>query len=158
MNHPLLNRLELLIPPPLVALALGLLMSLIVPFIPHPAQLPFHHLILCALVACAGVLCAVLGVYCFWRHHTTINPHRPDKTSALVTSGIYRFTRNPMYVGILLVLAGWALYLSHILPLLLVPLFMLYLNRFQISPEEQVLEKRFGTDFTSYRDSVRRWL
>lgn len=158
MKDQLLARLELLIPPPLVALALAILMAMIVPFVPHPAQLPFHHLALCSLVAAGGILSALLGVYCFWRHKTTINPHRPDRTRALVTSGIYRFTRNPMYVGILLVLAAWALYLSHILPLLLVPLFMVYLNRFQIGPEEQRLEKRFGTDFTSYRDSVRRWL
>jgi protein-S-isoprenylcysteine O-methyltransferase Ste14 len=63
-----------------------------------------------------------------------------------------------MYVGIMLVLASWALYLTHILPLILLPLFIVYINRFQIGPEERMLEQRFGTEFTSYRDSVRRWL
>jgi protein-S-isoprenylcysteine O-methyltransferase Ste14 len=158
MKTLIFKKLELLIPPPIIALLLALLMWAVAPFVPRPQQLPLYHLVICSAAFAGGVLSAILGVYSFWRHHTTINPHAPQKTSFLVTTGIYRITRNPMYVGIMLVLASWALYLTHILPLILLPLFIVYINRFQIGPEERMLEQRFGTEFTSYRDSVRRWL
>ena len=125
-----MKRLELLIPPPLVAMLIGLLMWLISPNLPTLAQL--------------GLMDKILVGCCV--------------TSRLVKTGIYRHTRNPMYVGLLLNLAGWAIYLTHVLPLLLLPIFVYYLNRFQIEPEEQRLAERFGTEFTSYRDSVPRWL
>lgn len=158
MKSTVLKKLELLIPPPLLALVWALLMWKLAPFVPHPAQLPIYHLLISSAAAIAGVGSAVLGLICFIRHKTTLNPHKPWNVSVLVRNGIYRYTRNPMYVGLLLVLAGWALYLTHLFPLLLLPLFVVYLNRFQIEPEEKVLEERFGTDFTSYRDTVRRWL
>ena len=93
----------------------------------------------------AGMMLGLWAVWSFRRQRTTINPHLPQQTVALVTEGVYRYTRNPMYLGMLCFLLGLALYVG-------------YLNRFQIGPEERVLEERFGTRFTSYCATVRRWL
>nr|ART40893.1 L409 [uncultured bacterium] len=76
----------------------------------------------------------------------------------MVISGIYRFSRNPMYVGLLLVLTAWAIYLSNALAFLFLPTFVACLTRLQIVPEERVLAAKFGDAFTAYRQSVRRWL
>lgn len=76
----------------------------------------------------------------------------------MVSSGIYRFTRNPMYLGFLLVLAEWAIYLSNILAFALLPLFKWYMNRFQILPEERALDAKFSHALTAYKCSVRLWL
>ena len=82
----------------------------------------------------------------------------PESSSALVSGGVYRFTRNPMYLAMLCVLIGWALVVSNVAALVMLPLFVAYLNRFQIRPEERALHARFGAEFERYRDSVRRWL
>lgn len=83
---------------------------------------------------------------------------RPDAASTLVTSGIYRVTRNPMYLGILFALLGWGLFLSNLGSLLFCGVFVLYMSRFQIQPEERALEVKFGVAFIMYKSRVRRWL
>ena len=98
---------------------------------------------------------AVLG---FRRAKTTVNPLKPEASTALVTGGIYRWTRNPMYLAMLLLLIGWACIVSNWAALAMLPLFVAYLNRFQIGPEERALQARFGAEFESYRRKVRRWL
>jgi len=105
-----------------------------------------------------GMMLGLWAVWSFRRQRTTINPHLPQQTVALVTEGVYRYTRNPMYLGMLCFLLAWALWLSTPLALLGLALYVGYLNRFQIGPEERVLEERFGTRFTSYCATVRRWL
>ena len=106
----------------------------------------------------AGAITCLAGVASFRRARTTVNPMKPDSTAALVVSGIYSYSRNPMYLGFLLILLGWAVFLSNGLALLLLPAFVLYMNRFQIRPEERVLFARFAHDYVAYRASVRRWL
>jgi protein-S-isoprenylcysteine O-methyltransferase Ste14 len=76
----------------------------------------------------------------------------------MVTTGIYRFSRNPMYVGFALVLVGWACFVANLVAMLLVLAFVVYLNRFQIEPEERVLSARFGDEYRTYLRAVRRWL
>jgi protein-S-isoprenylcysteine O-methyltransferase Ste14 len=76
----------------------------------------------------------------------------------MVTSGIYQYTRNPMYLGMLLALAGWTTFLSHYLAYAVLPVFVIYMNRFQIGPEERVLASLFAKDFAAYHTKVRRWL
>jgi len=98
---------------------------------------------------------AVLG---FHRAKTTVNPLKPEASTALVTGGIYRWTRNPMYLAMLLLLIGWACIVSNWAALAMLPLFVAYLNRYQIGPEERALQARFGAEFESYRRKVRRWL
>ncbi len=88
----------------------------------------------------------------------TINPTKPGSTSSIVTGGVYRVTRNPMYVGLALLLAGFALYLGNALGFLTLPAVVLYLGRFQIGPEERVLAAKFGAAYDDYRSRVRRWL
>jgi protein-S-isoprenylcysteine O-methyltransferase Ste14 len=109
-------------------------------------------------VAVAGAVISGLGVASFRRAKTTVNPMKPDSSSSLVVSGIYRLTRNPMYLGFLLGLLGWAIFLSNALAFFLLPTFIVYMNRFQIEPEEKALNALFGKQFVVYRSRVRRWL
>jgi protein-S-isoprenylcysteine O-methyltransferase Ste14 len=150
--------LELKVPPPAVALlmaGLGWLASWAAPTLGF--VLPHRNVVVITSFV-AGVSVALLGVASFRRARTTVNPVKPEKASALVMSGIYRYTRNPMYLGLLLALLGWAFFLSNALAFLFLPAFILYMNRFQIAPEERVLASMFGQDFTAYRSKVRRWL
>ena len=94
----------------------------------------------------------------FRRHKTTVNPFTPAKSSSLVATGIYRYSRNPMYLGLFLALLGWGAYLGNWASALLLPAFVAYMNRFQIHPEERVLTESFGPQFLAYARSVRRWL
>jgi len=109
------------------------------------------------LVGSAGVAIALAGVLQFRRARTTVNPLQPSAASALVIRGVYKWTRNPMYLGMALVLLGWAIYLSSLAAAAVLPVFVAYLNRFQIAPEERALQARFGDEFARYRNTVRRW-
>ena len=87
-----------------------------------------------------------------------MNPTKPEASSAVVSDGIYRFSRNPMYLSLLTGLAGWALFLENAAALLVLPMFVAYMNRFQIKPEERALLEKFGSSYAEYMRSVRRWL
>jgi protein-S-isoprenylcysteine O-methyltransferase Ste14 len=113
---------------------------------------------LASALAAVGVAVATAGVIAFRRAKTTVNPLHPEGVSTLVASGVYRMTRNPMYLGMLLVLTAWALFLSNAAAFAGPAFFALYLTRFQIVPEEKILAARFGPDFASYRTQTRRWL
>lgn len=150
--------LEHRIPPPLVDVTFALAMWAIARLLPGlSADWPGRVVVSVAL-ALAGVLVAVAGVVSFRRHHTTVNPLKPEAASALVSTGIFAFTRNPMYLGMLVVLAAWGLYLSNLAAALLVPLFVPCLDRLQILPEERVLRAKFGAAFDAYAARVRRWI
>jgi protein-S-isoprenylcysteine O-methyltransferase Ste14 len=107
---------------------------------------------LCALVV------ALSAVWLFRRFRTTVHPEKPENTTALVMTGIYRLTRNPMYVGVTLALLGWAVWLRVPVALLGPVAFVLYVNRFQIVPEERVLASKFGEAYAAYCRRVRRWV
>lgn len=109
-------------------------------------------------LAALGVGVAFSGVLAFARARTTVHPMQPGKASALVRGGIYRFTRNPMYLGIALGLLGWAIHLGTLFGVLGIPGFVAYLTRFQIVPEERALANLFGKEFDEYRSRVRRWI
>ena len=150
--------LELKIPPPVVALAFGLLMWVASPLV-APVAIPFGYRVgAAAALASFGVLIDLVAIFTFWRARTTVNPMKPGATAALVTGGVYRFSRNPMYVGLVLFLLAWAAYLSSWLALLFVPVFVTYLNRFQIQPEERAMLSLFGPEYTTYQSMTRRWL
>jgi protein-S-isoprenylcysteine O-methyltransferase Ste14 len=110
------------------------------------------------VTALAGAATAFAGQAQFRRANTTINPFKPQNTSALVTSGVYRLTRNPMYVGLVLVVLGWAAFLCSLWALAGPILFVLYISRFQIKPEEQILSAKFGASYAEYQSRVHRWL
>ena len=105
-----------------------------------------------------GMSLGVMGVTQFRKAQTTPNPQALEKVSSLVTSGIYRYSRNPMYLGLVLSLLGWAFYLSHFLAFVLLPIFILYMTRFQIQPEEQMMARKFGKTYQAYLNKVRRWI
>ena len=86
----------------------------------------------------------LLGVYQFRKQGTTVDPRIPEQSASLVTSGVYQFSRNPMYVGMLLMLVGWGIYLGNIASFIMLPIFILYMNRFQIMPEETFMAEKFG--------------
>ena len=106
----------------------------------------------------AGGFIAISGIVGFRKAKTTVNPTKPDKASSLVCSGIYRYTRNPMYTGLLFVLIAWSCFLDNLFSLLFVFAYLLYMTQFQIKPEERVLESIFGKNYNNYKDRVRRWL
>jgi len=111
-----------------------------------------------AILAVAGVAFDLLGLLAFRAFRTTVNPLKPERASAMVTSGVYRVSRNPMYVGMVLLLLAWAVYLSALLPFAGPPIFVLYITRFQIQSEERVLKGIFGEEYSAYAARVRRWL
>jgi protein-S-isoprenylcysteine O-methyltransferase Ste14 len=150
--------LDLKIPPLAVVLLIGALMWLMAWALPdYRFDMPYHRL-MAEFVGAAGFVVAAWGVAAFRRAGTTVNPMKPESSSSLVVSGIYSFTRNPMYLGFLLALLAWAIYLSHPAAFLFLPLFVWYMNRFQIEPEERALASLFGQAFTTYASRVRRWL
>ena len=150
--------LELKIPPVAVVLCTASLMWLVARFLPVGGlQLP-ARIFLASTCAAVGVVTSGLGVAAFRRARTTVNPTTPEATCTLVHSGVYSLTRNPMYLGFLLVLCGWAILLRNVFAFAFLPMFILYMNRFQIQPEERALTKSFGAMFTRYAASVRRWI
>lgn len=115
-------------------------------------------LILGGLLTAKGIAVALLGVREFRREATTVDPRYPERAASLVTGGIFAQTRNPMYFGMLLCLAALAIWLRSLPAFLFLPLFVLYLNRYQIAPEERAMEAHFGNAFRRYRGEVRRWI
>ncbi|MEO6659938.1 MAG: isoprenylcysteine carboxylmethyltransferase family protein [Burkholderiaceae bacterium] len=150
--------LEAKVPPPAVAVATALIMwgiSELAPQVVMPSGLRWG---LSLAIAVVGVAVSASGVWSFRRARTTLDPTQPEQASSLVRSGIYRITRNPMYLGLLLVLGAWAVFRSSAWALLGVAGFVLYMGRFQIAPEERALAGLFGGEYASYKASVRRWL
>lgn len=153
-----MTTLELKVPPVAVVLLCFGLMWLGARLLPLAGFVVPGRFLLAGALAAAGLLVSGLGVLSFRRARTTVNPMTPGAASSLVESGIYRRTRNPMYLGFLVFLLGWAVFLSNVFPFLVLPAFVLYMNRFQILPEERALEARFGAEFAAYRGCVRRWV
>ena len=153
-----MSFLEHKIPPPVVGLLCAGAMWYLASHTPL-LNAPKAALFVAAVaLGTAGILVMLAGVISFRLARTTVNPLKPETATALVTSGVFRHTRNPMYLGMLLVLVGWAAYLSSPAALLGVVAFWLYIERFQIRPEERALEALFGSSFSEYKSRVRRWL
>ena len=153
-----MQALELKIPPPAVAALLAVAMWFSSRFGPS-VELPLlARSIAFGVIVFAGAAMGVAGNVAFKRARTTPNPFRPQQASSLVTTGIYRYTRNPMYVGLCLVLLGWAAFLGAAFALLGPVAFVAYIARFQILPEERALSAKFGAAYSEYVAQVRRWL
>lgn len=151
-----MHRLDLKIPPLAVVAAIATGMWFVSYTLPAFAYPPLQ--IVAVGMGIVGAVITGSAMLSFWSLKTTVNPMKPTSASFLVTSGIYRFTRNPMYLGLLLLLAGWALYLANILAFPFLPAFILYMNRFQIKPEERALTDRFGQKYLEYASRVNRWI
>lgn len=146
------------IPPPVYAVLTALAMWALDSYVPILQLLaaPWHRFGL-GLIALA-LLADLWSLWLFLRARTTPNPMKPQNSSHLVTSGLYRYTRNPMYLGMLIMLVGWAIYLGSLSPWLMLPLFVWVINTQQILPEEAFLAQKFGASYQVYRQSVPRWL
>ncbi|SDE66551.1 Protein-S-isoprenylcysteine O-methyltransferase Ste14 [Pricia antarctica] len=149
--------MKLKIPPGVVFLSFGLLMYLLAEFLPVGYFDFFgrHHLMI--VLAISAILIAGVALFQFYAANTTIDPTQPGKTKKLVTNGIYAYTRNPMYLAMLLLLLAWGVWLGNAFNTLLAAGFVAYMNRFQIEPEEQALTKIFNKDYKQYGLLVRRW-
>jgi protein-S-isoprenylcysteine O-methyltransferase Ste14 len=151
--------LELRIPPLVVLLIFAVTLWVVSRLFPYPAALSLIASISIAIIlAGLGALIALAGVRAFRAHGTTVNPLTPEATTSVVDTGIYRYTRNPMYLGFFLALGAWSVLLMHPAALLALPAFIAYLNAFQIQAEERTLTTLFGESYVTYQTKVRRWL
>ncbi len=150
--------MHLKVPPVAVAAVAAALMVGLSRGLPQFANVIPYKNAIALVIFLAGLGIAVSGVVSFRRRETTLNPTRPSTASSLVASGVYRFSRNPMYLGLLLALAALGVYLTNPLVLVLgVAAFVLYMNKYQIEPEEQALLQLFGEAFIEYNKNTRRW-
>lgn len=145
------------LPPPVILVLIAVAMGLtgLYPAWTAPAmpgQTP-----VAAIIAAGGLLVIVWAALCFRRARTTVNPTEPAKASALVDTGPYRYSRNPMYLGDILLLIAWAVYLGTPVNAVWLALFAWCMDRFQIPREERALAATFGEAWNSYRTRVRRW-
>ena len=150
--------LELKVPPLLVWLVFAGVMLGVAHFTPGLSFAVPAKLVLALALVVFGAAVAGAGVVAFRSRHTTVNPLTPGASSSVVSSGVYCVSRNPMYLGFLLALAGWALYLSNWVAVVLLAAFVVYMTQFQIKPEERALLAKFGPEFAQYMARVRRWL
>jgi protein-S-isoprenylcysteine O-methyltransferase Ste14 len=153
-----MQSMETKIPPPIVAIAVAGIMKLYA----YAAEVsldtsPFLAEVSNRLCQLSAVI-ALLAFTSFALARTTINPLDPSRASALVTGGIFRFTRNPLYLSLLLLLIAYAIRLDSWVEWLGPALFVIYITRFQIIPEETILAVKFGDDFHAYRSRTRRWI
>lgn len=148
------------IPPDVVLLSCGILMRLIAAFAPWCSfTLPYHHVLFWAMLM-MGFILVWLGVATIYKHRTTVRPDSASlpKAAALVTTGIYRYTRNPIYLGMAILLLAWVIFLTNWLAVSGVAIFIGFITKYQIIPEESALEKIFGQHYTRYKSAVRRWV
>ena len=150
--------MRLICPPPLVALILAFAMWLLHRqtaglAVAFPFQVHFA-----AVLAIIGLALDLNALRRFLKARTTISPFRPNRTERLVTGGVYRLTRNPMYLGMLLLLSAWAVWLGNPLNLAALAAYVAFITQFQIKPEERALAKKFGQPYLDYCARVRRWL
>ncbi len=152
------QTMNIKIPPPIYVVLFGVLMWFVArsPFA-LAVDIPFRKTA-AAIIFAAAIAIDVTAIRQFNASSTTINPLKPNKSSALVTQGIYRFTRNPMYVGLLLMLCAWAIVLGSVSNVLLLAGFVITITRMQIRPEEEALRSLFPEEFDEYRRKVRRWV
>ncbi len=148
----------LIIPPPIYAIFIALLMWLLAKY--QPLYELSHPLLdwLFYPIFGLGLSIDLWSVTLFLLSKTTINPMKPNNSSRLVVKGMYRLSRNPMYLGLLLILSAWGIYLKSISSFLLLPIFVLIINRQQIFKEEAELERIFCQSYLDYKNKVRRWL
>ncbi|PSF07579.1 isoprenylcysteine carboxylmethyltransferase family protein [Marinobacter fuscus] len=153
-----MQTLELKIPPVILVLVTASLMWTLAVAVPSLGFTLLASLLAALVFAAIGVAFALLGVLEFRSAGTTVDPRVPDQSVSLVVRGVYRISRNPMYVGFLLVLIAWGIFLSNLASLALLPVFVVYMNRFQIVPEERHMREKFGEAYRQYEAEVRRWV
>jgi protein-S-isoprenylcysteine O-methyltransferase Ste14 len=153
-----MSRLELKIPPDVVWVAMAVLMwlaSRATPAVLVPNRLRVG---IAAALIVAGTVLIVASRMALDGAGTTWHPTEPQRSTRLLTTGVYRFSRNPTYVGMAIVLLSWAVMLASPVAGVICTFFVAYVDRFQIRPEERILAGLFGQDFRDYTLRVRRWV
>ena len=153
----MLKMLELKVPPLIVTLIFGFLMWTVSILISLNYGHYFFKSASC-LVFLVGLVIALVAVLKFRKEDTTVDPRDPTKSERLVVTGVYRYTRNPMYLSFLLFLVSYGLFLGNLANLISLLLFILYMNLYQIKPEEKILLAKFQSSYRVYMQTVRRWL
>ena len=144
------------IPPPLIVLTLIISIyfsSKKIDLINIPFQLEISFFILSL-----GILVFINPVLKFIKSKTTINPIQFEETNRLVTSGIFKYSRNPMYLGMLMIIISTSIFYLNIYSILTPFLFVFWINKFQIKREEIFLTEKFGKEYLSYKNKTRRWI
>ena len=149
--------MKLKIPPVIVLIVFGALMYLLSIFLPVGYFEFFGRSYLMYALLVGAITIGLISLVQFFKSKTTVDPTVPEKATSLVTSGVYKISRNPMYLGMLLILLAWGLWLGNAFNVLLAAGFVLYMNKFQIVPEEEVLSKMFGVAYKQYCVLTRRW-
>jgi len=151
--------MHLKIPPAIIAIMALITMVIIAKSLPQFSFLLPNKLLIAIVVAITGISIAAAGVVAFRKLQTTVNPTKPGTASTLAVDGIYKWSRNPMYLGILLFLIACGIYAANLIALVVMPfVFLVYMTVYQIKPEEDALTLIFGEDFVQYKARVRRWL
>jgi protein-S-isoprenylcysteine O-methyltransferase Ste14 len=149
--------LQARIPPPVYGIGIAALMWWLDRHLPILRLIPAPLTHMGWLVVTVGMVLDAYSVIGFLRARTTVNPMRITATSELVISGLYRWSRNPMYFGLIVVLAGWGITLGSLTPFIAIFLFQRLLVLMQIAPEEAALEEKFGDKYRAYKQRVHRW-
>lgn len=149
--------MKLRIPPVFIFFIVAIGMYLLDTFLPFGEFDFFGRGLLIKILGALAIIIMSLGLFQFFRSKTTVDPRDPGKAKVLVTSGIYAYTRNPMYLAMLIVLLAWGLKLGNAFNCVLAALFVSIMNRLQIIPEEEVLLEKFGKAYSQYCSLVRRW-
>jgi protein-S-isoprenylcysteine O-methyltransferase Ste14 len=152
------HGLETRVPPPIVALAVAVAMWAVDRIVGRASAAAGARTVVSGGLVALAALVGWIGIRAFARTRTPFDPHRPEKATALVTGGIFRWSRNPMYLSMVLALLGWAAWLGQPWLVLGPVAFVLYITRFQIRPEERALAEKFGAEYESYRRRTRRWI
>lgn len=158
LRPEIMRRLETKIPAPVVTIAIAAAMWLLPHAEPVADAVDVVRLAAIDLSMNLSALVAIAAFAGFWQARTTINPLQPERASVLVTHGIYRYTRNPMYLSLLLLLVAYASHLGCWAALAGPMAYVAYVTRFQILPEERVLLAKFGAEYEAYKRRVRRWI
>ncbi len=151
-------NLELKIPPPIVALVCVAGMWGLSSKFPELDFDFFNRRLVATLIMFTGLGIDFLALAKFKQKQTTINPMKPEQSSELVVTGIYKFTRNPMYLGLLFILSACAMFFSNIATIIMLLVFVGYITKFQIIPEERIMQEKFKQSYEEYKLKVRRWI
>ena len=149
--------MALKIPPAFVFLFFAAAMYLLATFLPVGYFDFFGRYLLIKVLLSMAILLGVISLLQFFRSKTSIDPMNPSKAGKLVTKGLYNYSRNPMYLTLLIILLAWGLWLGNAFNTVIAAAFVAYMNKFQIVPEEEILQRKFGKVYEKYKIKVRRW-
>lgn len=150
--------LKLKIPPPVYLLIFATSMYFLAKYWPIVSLFSEPITKISYVFIAIGIFLDLSAVSQFLRSKTTVNPIKPKNTNSIVSTGMYRISRNPMYLGMLFLLTGWAIHLAALTPFLVLPIFVIVLTIQQIIPEEKILAQKFGDSYLHYKQQVRRWI